>query len=99
MKRHQRFEDFRNYDKEAQELIKGLSKNDLYNLYEIVRKELQRSHMPDRGKELKAVQKAIEGVQGLDISRLRSVKYGHRSEMAQGAKATDGNTRPNRKKV
>lgn len=93
------YRDYRNYDKEAQELIAPLRPLELYRLYEIVRAQLGQSQPDERRKELNAVQKAIEGVKGLDKYRLRSVKHGHRSEMASGARATDGNTRHDRKKV
>lgn len=95
----QQFQDFRNYDKEAQELIKDLRKGDLHGLYELVCTQLSRPCTETRVKELRAVQAAIEKVPGLDVPRLKSAKFGPRSEMAQGARATDGNTRPNRKKV
>lgn len=92
-------EDFRNYDKEAAELIKGLDKSQLYNLYEIVVTQQQRRQTDTRRKELEAVQSVIEKVKGLDRPRLQRLREGYRSEMARGARASDGNTKPNRKKV
>ena len=92
-------EDFRNYEKEATELIKGLNKNQLYNLYEIVITQQQRRQTDTRRKELEAVQSVIEKAQGLEKPRLQRLREGYRSEMARGARASDGNTKPNRKKV
>jgi hypothetical protein len=85
--------DFRNYDKEAREMIKGLPSNQLYELYEIVCDKL-RVHQ-----ELIAVRKAIEAVPRLQPERLRAARRGYVTDMARDARAKDGNTRPNRKKV
>ena len=93
------FEDFRNYKKEAQELINGLDSGKLYALYEIVINKQKKSQSDERRKELVAVQEAIDNVTRLDKARLRTIREGYKSSMAQDARATDGNTRPNRKKV
>jgi len=92
-------EDFRNYDREARELIKGLPSNQLYDLYEVVRTQQQRANTDERDKELAAVQKVIEAVPRLDRSRLQHIRRGFKGNMAHDARATDGNTKPNRKKV
>lgn len=93
------YQDFRNYDKEAQDLIKNLGTNELYRLYEIVVEEQKRRVSDTRLKELMAVKEAIEKVKGLDTFRLTRTREGYRSSMAQDARAKDGNTRPNRKKA
>lgn len=91
--------DFRNYDKEAQELIHGLNSTQKYNLYEIVIEHQQRSQTDVRRKELEAVQRAIDNDPRLDKDRLRGYARGYKSEMAKHARAKDGNTKQNRKKV
>lgn len=92
-------EDFRNYDKEAQELIKKLSPGELYELMEIVVQQLQRSCSDTRRKELEAVRKAIGSRPELDKPRLMKIIKGYNSSMAYEARAKDGNSRPNRKKA
>lgn len=92
-------EDFRNYDREARELISGLEQFQLYELYEIVCRKLEIRQDEERYKELKAVQRAIVKHPRLQPDRLRKIREGYRSEMAATARASDGNTRPNRKKV
>ena len=91
--------DFRNYDKEAREMIRGMPSNQLYELYEIVCEKLRVHQEDTRYKELAAVRSAIEAVPRLQTERLQATRKGHRSEMARDARASDGNTRPNRKKV
>lgn len=91
--------DYRNYDKEAREMIAGLPSNQLYELYEIVCNKLRVHQEETRAKELVAVRKAIENVPRLQPERLRACRRGFQSEMAQSARAKDGNTRPNKKKV
>jgi hypothetical protein len=91
--------DFRNYDKEAREMIKGLPSNQLYELYEIVCDKLRVHQEETRAKELIAVRKAIEAVPRLQPERLRAARRGYVTDMARDARAKDGNTRPNRKKV
>lgn len=83
-------EDTRNYQKEAQDLIKDLDKSQLYNLYEIVVSKLKHSNSPTRDNELKAVQAAIEKVRDLDKDRLAGVVRGYRSSMAEEATPAAG---------
>lgn len=92
-------EDFRNYDKEAVALLVGLTKTQIYDLYEIVIGQQQKAQSDTRRKELEAVQRAIENKTGLDVPRMRGIKNGYKSEMARDARAKDGSTKPNRKKV
>lgn len=99
MARFQEKQDFRNYDKEARDMISELRGNELYRMYEIVVNQLQRSNSETRDKELNAVKKAIETVPGIDKARLLQMIKGYKSSMAHTARAKDGNTRPNRKKV
>jgi len=91
MNRRAKHVDNRNYMKEAQDLVKGLSQTDLHRLYEIVINELQKSASEERLKELYAVQTVIKNhprVEGGVIKRL-DTGYG---EMASTARAKDGNT-------
>ena len=90
--------DYRNYDAEATELLKEVKGNQLYSLYEIVTNQLQRSSSDTRRKELEAVKKAIETSKNVDVDRLRRIVQGYRTSMAADARATDGNTRIQRKK-
>ena len=91
--------DYRNYDKEAREMVSGLPSNQLYELYEIVCEKLRVHQEETRVKELIAVRTAIEAVPRLQPERLRATRRGYKSDMAQNARASDGSTRPNRKKV
>lgn len=91
--------DTRNYRSEAQQLIKGLSTNQLHELYEICYKKSQLANSETRDKELNAVLKAIETDRSSDKSTLNRIKNGYRGEMAATAKARDGFTKPNKKKV
>lgn len=97
--RHKEYEDTRNYNQEARELIKGLSAVQLYDLYDIVLKKLKLACSDTRQKELEAVSAAILATSGLDKSTLHRLKNGYRGEMAQDAKPKDGYSKPNRKKV
>lgn len=89
----------RNYLAEARELIKGLSAGQIYELYEVVQQQKQRSQTAERDAELNAVEKAIESNRDLDQSRLKAQKRGYRSSMAQDARAKDGNTDKYKKKA
>jgi len=81
----------RNYDLEAKELLKTLrGDSQLYEMYGIVNKQLQRSVSPIREKELNAVKKAIESYPGIDKFKLSSVLHGYKSEMAQTGHPKDG---------
>lgn len=92
--------DNRDYAAEARNLIKPLGKIQLYELYEIVLNKIQRTGRgTQRERELLAVKEAIEGVKGLDYYRMKKLREGFQSDMARGAVARDGNTKPNRKKV
>ena len=93
------FQDFRNYDGEAQELLKSVHTSEMYSLLEIVVEQQKFSCSDTRRKELEAVQKAILATPGLSRDRLDSITRGYRSSMAAGARSSDGVTRPNRKKV
>ena len=93
------FQDFRDYDKEAERLISGLSKNQVYELYEIVIQKQKSRQSDTRRKELEAIERVIERKHNLDQGRLRRAKYGYRSQMANDARAVDGNTRPNKRRV
>lgn len=86
------FQDFRDYDKEARNLIKDLSANELYRLLQIVVDQLQRRCSDERRKELEAVRKVICKHPRVDEFRIDRIINGYRSEMAQTAKASDGNT-------
>lgn len=89
----------RDFVAEAKDLIKGLSDNQLYSLYEIVQKQKRRSQTPERDQELNAVEYVIDQQRGLDKSRLFGIKQGYRSSMAAEANARDGNTTVNKRRV
>ena len=89
----------RNYIAEATDLIKGLKPSQLYDLYEHVQKQMQRSQSPERDLELKAVALVIEARKDLDRSRILARKKGYRSSMATDARAKDGNTDKYKKKA
>lgn len=91
--------EIRNYSKEAEDMVAGLEKMQCYELYEIVCNKLKRTQTDTRLKELRAVREAIETKSGLDKYRLKKLRFGYNSSMAQFANAKDGNTRPNKKKV
>jgi len=90
--------DDRNYLKEARELIKPLDAGQIYELYEVVLNKLQRYQTETRQRELEAVKKAIEQTKGLDGSRIHKIRKGY-GEMAQNARAKDGNTQKWKKKT
>ena len=92
--------DNRNYDKEAQEVIKNLSDQELYKLYEIVLDQKQKRNSRERDNELFAVQKAIETKKGVDYTRLKNLQHGYKSSMAQEAGLGDliANNNPKKKK-
>ena len=97
-RRQARHYEERNYIGDAKELIKGLDKMQLYELYEIVNEKLKVGNTLKREKELLAVKTAIEDTYGLDTDRLHRIRQG-RGDMAKDARAKDGNTTVNRKKV
>ena len=69
-------EDNRKYDEEANNLIRTLSDERKYELYDIVLKKQKWSNSPTRDLELVAVAKAIEGTRGIDEHRLSRIKNG-----------------------
>ena len=95
----QQTRDYRNYDKEARELVKGLSPEQMYELYDIVLTQQKRAQPNERRKELKAVERAIVTHPRLQPDRLRSIRRGYQSEMAATARISDGSSRPSPKKV
>lgn len=90
--------DDRNYLKEARELIKPLDAGQIYELYELVLNKLGRYQTETRQRELEAVKKTIEQTKGLDSSRIHKIRKGY-GEMAQNARAKDGNTQKWKKKT
>ena len=92
-------EDNRKYDEEARNLIRSLSTERKYELYDIVLKKQKWSNSPTRDLELAAVVKAIESASGVDSFRLDKIKNGYRSEMAATARPKDGYTKPAKKKA
>ena len=98
MNRKSKHVDNRNYAKEAYELTKNLSKNQLHGLYEIVVNELKRSASEERLKELYAVQDAIRKNPKVEGGVLKRLDTGY-GEMASNARAKDGNTIKYQKKV
>ena len=97
--RYQETEDNRNYKLEARDLVKGLRGNQLYEMYEIVTKALQRSNSETKDKELTAVKETIEAQRGIDTFRLGRILNGYKSSMAETARPQDGFTKPAKKKV
>lgn len=89
----------RDFNKEADELIKGLSNAELYAMHEMVVNMQRRGQSKVRRLELEAVQAAVERVPGLDQDRLSAAVRGYRSSMAENARAKDGNTKVNKRKV
>jgi len=99
MSKWKEYEDIRDYDSEARNLIRPLSNNQCYDLYDIVLRKLKMSNSPSRDKELQSVRMAIKARSGLDIYRLKAVETGFKGNMAQNARPKDGQTDVNRKKV
>ena len=97
-RRQARHYEERNYIGDAKELVKGLDKVQLYELYEIVNDKLRVSNTLKREKELLAVKSVIENIYGLDTDRLARIRRG-RGEMSKDARSRDGQTTVNRKKV
>jgi hypothetical protein len=98
MNRKSKHVDNRNYSKEAYELTKNLTKNQLHSLYEIVVNELKRSASEERLKELHSVQNAIRKNPKVEGGVLKKLETGY-GEMASNARAKDGNTIKYQKKV
>ncbi len=91
--------DSRDYNTEAKNLVRGLSKEQCYELFEICLKKLQRFQTPTREEELNAVIRAVRSRKDLDRDLIFSRERGYQSEMARGAKAKDGNTEKHKKRV
>ena len=92
-------EDNRKYDEEANNLIRTLSDERKYELYDIVLKKQKWSNSPTRDLELVAVAKAIKNTRGIDQHRLSRIKNGFKSDMAATARPQDGFTKPAKKKA
>lgn len=92
-------EDNRKYDEEASNLIRTLSDERKYELYDIVLKKQKWSNSPTRDLELVAVAKAIKNTRGIDQHRLSRIKNGFKSSMAATANPRDGFTKPAKKKA
>ena len=90
--------DQRNYIGEATALVKGLSKLQRYELYEICCEKMYQGMPEKREKELLAVRQVLEGHKDLDRTTLAKYRMG-RSEMSKGARERDGRTTVHRKKV
>jgi len=93
------YADNRNYDKEATELLGGLSERQLYDLFQIAHQQSQKSCSAERAKELTAVKKAIVKHKGIEKYRLNRIMNGYGSEMARTGNPKDGQFTPHRKKV
>jgi hypothetical protein len=91
--------DSRDYKLEARDLVKALKGLQVYEMYEIVTKGLQRSNSETKDKELTAVKEAIEAQRGIDTFRLGRILTGYKSSMAETARPQDGFTKPAKKKV
>lgn len=92
----------RDYNADARELIKGLKRSELHQLYEIVIDKYKIANNDNRRAELKAVQRAIEGVsveKNLDEFRMKKAISGYSSEMARTANPKHGNARKSSKKA
>ena len=92
-------EDSRNYNEEARNLIRTLSFERQYELYDIVLKKQKYSNSATRDLELVAVARAIESTNGIDRPRLDRIKRGFKSSMAANANPRDGFTKPAKKKA
>jgi hypothetical protein len=92
-------EDNRKYDEEARNLIRSLSAEQKYELYDIVLKKQKWSNSSTRDLELVAVVKAIESARDVDSFRLNKIKTGYKSDMAANANPRDGFSKPNKKKA
>jgi len=88
----------RNLIGEANALVKGLSKLQRYELYEICCEKMYQGMPEKRENELLAVRQVLEGHKDLDKSTLAKYRNG-RSEMAKEARERDGRTTVHRKKV
>ena len=90
--------DRRNLIGEAHALVKGLSKLQRYELYQICCEKMYLGMPERRENELLAIRKVIEGHKDLDQTTLTKCRKG-RSEMSKDARERDGRTTVHRKKV
>ncbi len=92
--------DNRNYDREAFNMTKDLSVEELYKLYEIVVQQQNKRNSQERDNELFAVRKAIETRKGIDYTRLKKTTHGYSSSMANDLNLGDikANQKKNKKK-
>jgi hypothetical protein len=90
--------DDRNYAAEARNLVGQLKGSQVYEMYGIVTKQLQKAQSDTREKELQAVKAAIEAVPDIDKHKLKHVLVGYQSEMARTGRPKDGQRTPYRKK-
>ena len=90
--------DQRNYIGEAHGLVKKLSKQQRYELYEICCDKMTLGISETRERELLAVREVLESHKDLDRSVLAKMKRG-RSEMSKDARERDGRTSVHRRKV
>ena len=97
--RHEEMVDYRDYDQDARNLVRPLSKGQKYDLLDIVCGKLKVSCSDNRRKELEAVKRTIVADRSLESTRVNKIINGPNSEMARTAKAKDGNTLPSRRKV
>lgn len=89
----------RNFDKEATDLLKGLSEKQLYKLFEICVTEMKHQCSEERTMELVAVRKAIRKSPLVEGYRFERIINGYQSEMARTGNPKDGQYTPIRKKV
>jgi len=89
----------RNFDKEATDLLKGLSEKQLYQLFEIVVTEMKHQCSEERTMELVAVRKAIRKSPLVEGYRFERIINGYQSEMARTGKPKDGQFTPHKRKV
>ena len=91
--------DTRDYATEARNMVKPLAKNQCYELYEIVLHKLQRVPQGStKEKEYEAVKEALEARKDLDYYVMLKHRKGY-GNMANGARAKDGNTEKHKKRV
>ena len=89
----------RNFDKEATDLLKGLSEKQLYQLFEIVIKEQRHHCSEERRMELSAVKKAIRKSPLVEGYRFERIINGYQSAMARDGNPKDGQYTPIKKKA
>lgn len=80
----------RNFDKEAKELLIGLSERQLYRLFDIVHKEMKGPMTDERKLELQAVKRAIRSNPMTEAYKIDRLINGYQSEMARTGRPKDG---------